>query len=83
VRYREMSRSFSFAFLTPSFGLVEAPSSQHSTCIIVIACFAAGSRAARADNGRQCVHRPGELGLVEATEAQHQPLSPRAARIAR
>src|SRR2546421_2517840 len=39
-----MSRSFSFAFLTPSFGLVEAPSSQRSTCIIVIACFAAGSR---------------------------------------
>ena len=41
---REPSRSFSFAFLTPSFGLVEAPSSQRSTCIIVIACFAAGSR---------------------------------------
>jgi hypothetical protein len=41
---RDPSRSFSFAFLTPSFGLVEAPSSQRSTCIIVIACFAAGSR---------------------------------------
>ena len=43
-RQPDPSRSFSFAFLTPSFGLVEAPSSQRSTCIIVIACFAAGSR---------------------------------------
>src|SRR6185436_13037925 len=42
--HREPSRSFSFAFLTPSLGLVEAPSSQRSTCIIVIACFAVGSR---------------------------------------
>jgi hypothetical protein len=40
---RETRRSFSFAFLTPSFGLVEAASSQRCTCIIVIACLAAGS----------------------------------------
>jgi hypothetical protein len=44
IGQREPSRAFSFAFLTPSFGLVEAPSSQRSTCNIVIACFAAGSR---------------------------------------
>lgn len=32
---------FSFAFFTISFGLIEAPSSQRSTCWIVMACFAA------------------------------------------
>jgi hypothetical protein len=40
----DTSKSFNFDFLAPSFGLVEAPSSQRSTTIIVIACFAVGSR---------------------------------------
>jgi hypothetical protein len=66
---------------SPNLGLSKSQKGARSVerALDVTTC----SRAARVDNGRQCLDRLGELGLVEATEAQHQSLFPRAAGIAR
>jgi hypothetical protein len=80
-RQRDSKRFFGFVLFTISFGLIDAPSSQRSTCCIVMACLVAGARTSMSSgvagpmssidgsalNVHDRSHQADLLGVVSAT----------------